>query len=124
MIDKEILASTLEYQPFPFPHEGDLTLAVRNDAYGLGPAMLHIAMKAGSVIPAHIHNQVAEVLYVADGDFINEGKNYPTGTSFHIKPGVVHGPHGTKNGCNLLVLWTDKSMSGNAGLDDFIIPSK
>jgi quercetin dioxygenase-like cupin family protein len=58
--------------------------------------MLHLVMKPGSVIPAHIHGGVAEVLYVMEGDFINEGKQHLPGTSLHVKPGQVHGPHTTK----------------------------
>jgi Cupin len=32
--------------------------------------MLHLNMAPGSVIPAHLHEDVAEVLYVIEGDFI------------------------------------------------------
>ena len=38
-------------------------------------------MSPGSVIPAHTHEDVAEVLYVIEGDFINEGKRHQPGTS-------------------------------------------
>lgn len=33
-------------------------------------------MKPGSVIPAHLHEGVAEVLYVVEDNFINEGKKH------------------------------------------------
>ena len=75
MFDQEIFASQIKPDRFPFPSEGDITLAVRNQNYALGPVMLHLVMKPGSVIPAHIHEGVAEVLYVIEGDFINEGSN-------------------------------------------------
>ena len=119
MFDQEILASEVNAGKFPFPSEGDITLAVRNKNYSLGPVMLHLVMKPGSVIPAHIHEGVAEVLYVVEGDFINEGKQYLTGTSLHVKAGKPHGPHSTKNGCTVLVLWTDKAATQDANLDDF-----
>jgi quercetin dioxygenase-like cupin family protein len=31
--------------------------------------MLHIGMKPGAVIPAHLHKGMAEALYVVEGDF-------------------------------------------------------
>src|SRR5215470_19034063 len=107
MFDLEVLASQVTPGPFPFPSSGHISLAVRNKNYALGPVMLHLVMKPGSVIPAHIHEGVSEVLYVVEGDFINEGKQYTAGTSLHVKAGNLHGPHSTKNGCKLLVLWTE-----------------
>jgi mannose-6-phosphate isomerase-like protein (cupin superfamily) len=86
--------------------------------------MLHLAMKPGSSIPAHVHKGVAEVLYVAEGDFINEGEQHSSGTSLHIQAGTAHGPHGSKNGCTPLVLWTDRAATQNANLDDFALAVK
>ena len=122
MFDQEILNSQVKADRFPFPCGGDITLAVRNKSYALGPVMLHLVMKAGSVIPAHLHEGVAEVLYVVEGDFINESKRHAPGTSLHVKAGKLHGPHSTENGCTLLVLWTDKAATADANLDDFQIP--
>ncbi len=121
MYDQEILASQVKADRFPFPSEGDITLAVRNKNYALGPVMVHIVMKPGSIIPAHKHEKMAEALYVMEGDFINEGKEYPPGTSLHVKAGKQHGPHSTKKGCTVLVLWTDKSATHDADLSDFEI---
>src|SRR5262245_19118608 len=119
MFDKEILASEVQGDRFPFPCDGEISLAVRNKNYSLGPVMLHLVMKAGAVIPSHIHEGVAEVLYVVEGDFFNEGKKYSPGTSLHVKAGKPHGPHSTTNGCTLLVLWTDKAATEDAELGDF-----
>lgn len=124
MIDQEVLASQIKADRFPFPSEGDITLAVRNANYTLGPVMLHLAMQPGAVIPAHLHKGVAEVLYVLEGEFINEGKTYPAGTTLHIKAGIPHGPHSTKTGCKLLVLWTERMPHDNADLSDFIVATK
>jgi quercetin dioxygenase-like cupin family protein len=112
MFDQEILASQVKADRFPFSCEGDVTLAVRNKNYALGPVMLHIVMKPGSVIPAHKHDGVTEALYVVEGDFVNEGSQYLPGTSLHVKAGKHHGPHSTKNGCTLLALWTNKARLG------------
>jgi quercetin dioxygenase-like cupin family protein len=121
MIDHEVLASQLQSDRFPFPSEGDISLAVRNANYTLGPVMLHITMKPGATIPAHLHKGMTEALYVAEGDFTNEGKQYQAGTSLHFKAGNAHGPHSTKNGCKLLVLWTERSSKAAADLTDFVI---
>ncbi|MGH9543999.1 MAG: cupin domain-containing protein [Terriglobales bacterium] len=121
MFDKEIVASQVKADRFPFPSEGGITLAVRNSNYALGPVMLHLTMSPGSVIPAHFHQGVAEVLYVIEGDFINEGKEHLPGTSLHVKAGQSHGPHTTGKGCTLLVLWTDRAATQEANLDDFAV---
>jgi quercetin dioxygenase-like cupin family protein len=124
MVDQEVIGSQLKADRFPFQSEGDITLAVRNANYTLGPVMLHIVMKPNASIPAHLHNGMAEALYVVEGDFTNEGKQYQAGTSLHFKAGKEHGPHSTKNGCKLLVLWTERSSKEAADLSDFVIAKK
>jgi len=124
MVDLEVIGSQFKTDRFPFESEGDITLAVRNANYTLGPVMLHIAMKPGAVIPAHLHKGMSEALYVVEGDFTNEGKQYQMGTSLHFKAGKEHGPHTTKNGCKLLVLWTERTMKEAADLSDFVIVKK
>jgi quercetin dioxygenase-like cupin family protein len=121
VVDQEVFANQLNVDRFPFRSEGDITLAVRNANYTLGPVMLHVVMKPGAAIPAHHHNGMAEALYVVEGDFTNEGKQYQAGTSLHFKSGKAHGPHSSKNGCKLLVLWTEGSSNESADLSDFII---
>jgi len=123
MIDQEIFANEVKADRFPFPSQGDISLAVRAANYTLGPVMLHLSMQPGSSIPAHIHEGVAEVLYVVEGDFVNEGKSYGPGDSLHIKEGHVHGPHSTRNGCKLLVLWTEPSRNATPNLGDFVLPA-
>jgi quercetin dioxygenase-like cupin family protein len=124
MVDLEVIGSQLKTDRFPFESEGDITLAVRNANYTLGPVMLHIAMKPGAVIPAHLHKGMSEALYVVEGDFTNEGKQYQMGTSLHFKAGKEHGPHTTKNGCKLLVFWTERTAKEAADLTDFVIAKK
>ena len=68
MIDQEVLDSQIKVDRFPFPSQGDITLGVRNANYTLGPVMLQLAMKPGAFIPAHVHKNVAEVLYILEGD--------------------------------------------------------
>ena len=124
MVDQEVLDSQLKTDRFPFPSEGDITLRVRNTNYTLGPVMLHIGMKPGAVIPAHLHKGMGEALYIVEGDFTNEGKQYQAGTSLHFKAGKAHGPHSTKNGCKLLVLWTERTSKEVADLTDFMLATQ
>jgi len=121
MVDQEVIGSQLKRDRFPLQSEGDITLAVRNANYTIGPVMLHIDMKPGAVIPAHLHRGTAEALYVVEDDFTNEGKQYQAGTSLHFKSGREHGPHATKNGCKLLILWTERTANEEADLTDFVI---
>ena len=124
MVDQEVTGSQPKTDRFPFQSEGDITLAVRNANYTLGPVMLHIAMKPGAIIPAHLHKGMAEALYVVEGDFTNEGKQYQAGTSLHFMAGKEHGPHTTKNGCKLLVLWAERTANEAPDLTDFVIGKK
>ena len=124
MVDQEVFDSQIKTDRFPFPSEGDITLAVRNADYTLGPVMLHLVMKPDAVVPAHIHKGMAEALYVVEGDFANEGKQYQVGTSLHFKAGNAHGPHTTKNGCRLLILWTERTTKEAADLTDFVVTNK
>ena len=100
MVDQEVIGSQLKRDRFPLQSEGDITLAVRNATYTIGPVMLHIDMKPGAVIPAYLHRGTAEALYVVEDDFTNEGKQYQAGTSLHFKSGREHGPHATKTGAS------------------------
>jgi hypothetical protein len=124
VVDQEVFESQLRAERFPFPSEGDITLAVRNANYTLGPVMLHLVMKPGAVVPRHLHKGMAEALYVVEGDFTNEGKQYQAGTSLHFKAGNLHGPHATKNGCKLLILWTERTSKQTADLSDFVVATE
>jgi redox-sensitive bicupin YhaK (pirin superfamily) len=124
VVDQEVFASQLRPERFPFPSEGDITLAVRNANYTLGPVMLHLVMMPGAVVPRHLHKGMAEALYVVEGDFTNEGRQYQAGTSLHFKSGNVHGPHTTKNGCKLLILWTERTSKETADLSDFVVAAE
>ena len=62
-------------------------------------------------------------LQSVEDDFTNEGKQYQAGTSLHFKAGNAHGPHSTKNGCRLLILWTERTSS-EADLSDFALTAK
>ena len=98
MVDQEVIGSQLKRDRFPLQSEGDITLAVRNANYTIGPVMLHIDMKPGAVIPAHLHRGTAEALYVVEDDFTNEGKQYQAGTSLHFQVRQGTRPHAINKG--------------------------
>ena len=100
MYDREIAATQVKANRFPVLCEGEISLAVRNKNYALGPVMVRIVMKPGSTIAAHRHEGMAKALYVMEGDFINEGKAYFPGTFLQVEAGKQHGPHSTKTGCS------------------------
>jgi len=88
---------------------------------GLGSAnpLLSIARTRNVCVP-----RIEEIFYVVEGEFANEGKQYQAGTSLHFKAGKAHGPHSTKNGCKLLVLWTERTSKEAADLSDFTLASQ
>jgi quercetin dioxygenase-like cupin family protein len=101
--------------PAPFPNtKGTVTLKVLNSDQSLGPAAALLRMEPGSEIARHLHEHTTEFSYVLEGDFINEGITYVTGTEINVTPMTVHGPHTTKSGCTVLVTFSYPST-----LDDF-----
>ena len=56
---------------------------------------------------------------ILEGDFINENKTYGSGDFLHSKPGTVHGPHTTKRGCSILVLYS--ANTGEPDPNDFFL---
>ena len=95
MYHKENQTTQVLADPFPLPHEGEIAFAARYTSYALGPVMLQVSLKPGSTIPVHVDPGMAAALYVIEGDFINERKEYPLGTSLHVRAGKPHGPHTT-----------------------------
>jgi len=120
MIDKVFKSADVGSVDLPFPgYTGDIKIKPLNGDYTLGPSMILIRMEPGAFIPPHLHKQAAEVLCILDGDFINENKAYGSGDFLHSKPGTIHGPHTTKKGCSLLVLYT--ANTGEADPNDFFL---
>lgn len=120
MIDKVFDSADIESVDLPFPgYTGDITIRPLNGDYALGPSMILLRMEPGAVIPAHLHKKAAEVLCILEGDFINENKTYGSGDFLHSKPGTVHGPHTTKRGCSILVLYS--ANTGEPDPNDFFL---
>ena len=95
--------------PLPIPGgvpEGAFQVKMLNADPKFGPTVYLLHLAAGSRIPAHLHKKATETFLFLDGDFTDAGTDYEPGTYFACEPNTVHGPHSTKNGCNLLVFQT------------------
>jgi hypothetical protein len=49
--------------------------------------------RAGVTVPAHIHPEADEWVYVLSGDWEEDGVVHGPGTVFEVRKGVLHGPH-------------------------------
>ncbi|GHO60822.1 cupin domain-containing protein [Ktedonobacter robiniae] len=113
--NQTLQTSEIQAIPAPFPNtKGTVTLKILNADQPLGPALALLRMEPESEIARHLQERTTETLYVLEGDFINEGISYPAGTELNVKPLIAHGPHTTKNGCSVLVMFSYPSV-----LDDF-----
>ena len=63
-------------------------------------------LEAGASIPAHIHTQADETVFVVSGDFIEEGVTHGPGTFFVATTGTPHGPHTSRTGCLVLTTFS------------------
>jgi anti-sigma factor ChrR (cupin superfamily) len=113
--NQTVESSKIQAIPAPFPNtKGTATIKILNSDQSLGPALVLLRLEPGSEIARHLQERTTETVYILDGDFINEGISYPAGTELNIKPMIAHGPHTTKNGCSVLVMFSYPSV-----LDDF-----
>ena len=107
---KSITVQTDALTPVAFGIPGSTPGGIRaslvnvDGSKGLVTTIIHIA--PGASIPAHWHDEGAEAHYVLEGDFINDGVTHGPGAFITHPVGVVHGPHGSKNGCKVLTLQT------------------
>lgn len=63
-------------------------------------------MAAGSSIPAHSHTHADQMVFVVEGDLVEEGVTYGPGSFLVAKAGTPHGPHDTAGGCVLLTWYS------------------
>src|SRR5437667_10929013 len=76
----------------PGPYRGvELMFLHRNEQTG-GVAVLR-KFHAGVTVPAHIHPQANEFVYVLSGKWEESGVTHTTVTFFFAPRGVAHGPH-------------------------------
>jgi quercetin dioxygenase-like cupin family protein len=90
MFSYTALAQDRQWQPGPY--EGvELLVLHKNETTG-GVTVLR-KFKAGTTVPAHIHPQANESVYVLSGAWDESGVSYGQGAFFFAPRGVAHGPH-------------------------------
>ena len=87
------------------PEDGVMAHLINVDA-SRGLVASIIRLKAGTTIAAHKHDGFSEAHYVLEGDLTNAGEEFGPGGYITHGPGVVHGPHSSKNGCRVLTIQT------------------
>ena len=78
------------WQPGPYPGV-ELMILHKNEQTG-GVTVLR-KFHAGMTIPAHIHPDANETVYVLSGEWEEGGVVYTSGAFFFAPRGVAHGPH-------------------------------
>ncbi len=76
----------------PGPYAGvELLVLHKNETTG-GVTVLR-KFAAGLAVPAHVHPQANESVYVLSGEWEESGVKYGPGSFFFAPRGVRHGPH-------------------------------
>jgi len=76
----------------PGPYPGvQLCVLHRNQDTG-GLCVLR-KFESGITVPAHVHAQASETVYVLQGEWEESGVVYGPGSFFHAPRGAKHGPH-------------------------------
>lgn len=114
--DYIVPASEVKFTPFNIPgFSGDTAAASINNDIARAPFVVMLKMAPGAVLRKHYHPNVGEVLYILEGEFINDGERLAAGSFTTHGDGVVHGPHTTETGCTVMFI-----QSAPVGPDDSI----
>ncbi|MDO9710138.1 cupin domain-containing protein [Paracraurococcus lichenis] len=91
---------------------GDFRIQILNEdaARGVVTSIVHIP--AGGFIPAHSHKAGSEMHYVLSGDLIERGERLGPGAFLTQAAGVVHGPHESQGGAQVLTVQSWQSRDG------------
>lgn len=106
--------------PFEIPGAtgGPFRIEVLNEDAAAGVVTTIIHLPAGGRIPAHRHQAGAEMHYVLEGDLVDAGRSLGPGAFLTHAAGVVHGPHESQGGAQVL---TVQSWQSHHGQFDFNI---
>lgn len=83
-------AAEAGWQPGPYPGV-DLMFLHKNEKTG-GVTVLR-RFQAGVTVPAHIHPDANEFVFILSGEWEESGVTHSTGTFFFAPRGEAHGPH-------------------------------
>jgi quercetin dioxygenase-like cupin family protein len=91
---------------------GDFRIQILNEDAGRGVVTSIVHIPAGGFIPAHSHQAGSEMHYVLSGDLIERGERLGPGAFLTQAAGVVHGPHESEGGCQVLTVQSWQSRDG------------
>ncbi|MCB4824233.1 cupin domain-containing protein [Roseicella aerolata] len=105
--------------PFEIPgSRGQFRIQILNEDAGRGVVTSIVHIPPGGFIPAHFHEAGPEMHFVLSGDLIEHGERLAPGAFLTHAPGVVHGPHESEGGAQVL---TVQSWQSHEGQFDFHI---
>ncbi|HEY0419974.1 MAG TPA: cupin domain-containing protein, partial [Acetobacteraceae bacterium] len=91
---------------------GDFRIQILNEDTSRGVVTSIVHIPAGGFIPAHFHEAGPEMHYVLTGDLIERGERLGPGAFLTQAAGVVHGPHESEGGCQVLTVQSWQSRDG------------
>ncbi|MBD0273465.1 MAG: cupin domain-containing protein, partial [Acetobacteraceae bacterium] len=92
---------------------GEFRIQILNEDSARGVVTSIVHLPPGGRIPAHMHTAGPEMHYVLEGDLIEKGESLGSGAFLTHAPGVVHGPHESKNGARVLTVQQWQSHHGS-----------
>lgn len=108
-----LAAESVTATPFEIPGaRGQFRIQLLNEDTGRGVVTSIVHIPAGGFIPAHFHKAGPEMHYLLSGDLIEGGESLGPGTFLTQAPGVVHGPHESKAGAQVLTVQSWQSHDG------------
>ena len=110
----KLTAEEVQATPFEIPgSRGQFRIQILNEDTARGVVTSVVHLPPGGRIPAHKHQAGPEMHYVLEGDLIEKGESLGPGSFLTHAPGVVHGPHESKNGARVLTVQQWQSQGGN-----------
>jgi len=110
----KLAAASIQATPFQIPGAtGEFRIQILNEDQAKGVVTTIVHLPAGGMIPAHRHQAGAEMHYVLKGDLIEAGQSMPPGSFLTHAAGVVHGPHESKGGAQVLTVQQWQSKDGS-----------
>lgn len=94
--------AALPWSPTPWPGVSTKVLEPANATGGMTGMT---RLDAGSSIPAHLHTRADQMVFVVEGDLVEDGVTYGPGAFLVVKAGTPHGPHRSSGGCVLLTTY-------------------
>ena len=109
-----LAADSVSATQFEIPGStGEFRIQILNEDASRGVVTSIVHLPPGGRIPAHMHRAGPEMHFVLEGDLIEKGESLGPGAFLTHAPGVVHGPHESKNGARVLTVQQWQSQHGS-----------